>query len=83
MTKFFENLVEIICWATIVFIVVLVFGFFGYIIKSQLHSLTGTISFAALSILGLIIGLFAAERVRKKIECSTIFFRIFSSSDVD
>lgn len=82
MSKFLENLLEIICWVGLVLIPVLVFGSIGYIVKIKFFGLPGMISFVVLLIIGLLTGVFVAERIRKTIGCSSVFFRVFTSYDI-
>ena len=74
--KFLENLIEAICWFWIFLSPTLVLGFAGFEIYYNYKGDVGIISFIALSLLGVISGIYFAEKVRKSVGCMMFITRV-------
>jgi hypothetical protein len=79
MIRFFKNCLEVIAWLNIVLSPTAILGFLGYLLYLKLESIFLLILFI---VVGMSVGIYIAERVRKTIGCSDLVFRMFSSKDI-
>jgi len=79
--KFLESLVELFYWIVIFLSPSLIFGFIGFVIYYNYKSSLGFTSFIGLSILGVGLGVYFAERIRKTSGCATFMTRVSQWSD--
>lgn len=82
MVRFFKIALEVIAWLNILIVTILIIGGIGYIVYIKNDNVFGLSAFIVFIVLGISLGLYIAERVRKNIGCSTLLFRVFTSYDV-
>lgn len=80
--RFFKMILEVVAWINIFIIPSIIFELIGYACYAQNRNDIGIIIMTLLSIVGLGLGVFVAEKVRRTIGCSSAVFKIFSSNDV-
>ena len=75
--RLFNLILEIVAWINIAFAVSIILAApFYFIFRGKVH-------LSLIIIPSALVGIFAAEKVRRKYGCSTIIFRVRSSPDLD
>lgn len=80
--KILKFIVEGIYWLNIFLAIFLILSGLGYTLYYYVGNSTGFIFFVVLAIAGFIIGIYCAEKARRKISCSVLVNNIFSSRDI-
>ena len=68
--KFLECLVELLNWCIIFICPVIIFGVTGFVLYHNLQRGIGQLFFVPLSCIGIAIGIYFAERIRKTVGCT-------------
>ena len=79
--KFLESLIELFYWILIFVSPTLIFGFIGFVVYYNYHGNLGFMLFIGLSILGVGLGIYFAEKIRKSVGCAIFMTRVSSWSD--
>ena len=79
--KFLENLIELFCWCWIFLCPTLISGFIGFVIYYNYKGNIGIISFIGLSVVGVALGIYFAEKIRKSVGCTMFLTRVPTWSD--
>ena len=73
--KFLESLVEGFYWLLIFISPTVILGFAGFVAWYNFKGTIGIISFIALALAGIGLGIYFAERIRKTVGCSMFLSR--------
>jgi hypothetical protein len=73
--KFLETLVELFNWCLIFISPVLLFGFAGFVIYHNFKGNMGISSFIGLSVFGIVLGIYFAEKIRRSVGCANFMTR--------
>ena len=73
--KFLENLIELVYWIAIFLCPTLICGVIGFVVYFNFNKPIGLIGFIVLSVLGVSLGVYFAERIRRTVGCSSFLTR--------
>jgi len=79
--RFLENMIEFFCWCWIFICPTLILGIAGFVIYCNYKTGIGVASFIGLSVLGVVLGIYFAERIRRSVGCTMFVTRISGYSD--
>ena len=79
--RFIANLIEVFCWCWIFLCPTIILGFIGFVFCYNYSGNIGIISFIGLSVLGSVLGVYFAEKVRKSMGC-TVFLTMYLRGQV-
>ena len=82
MIRFFKNALEVVAWFNIFLFPAALFALVGYVVYANNKTGLGISALIFLSLAGVCLGVYLAERVRKRVGCSTVLFRVFTSHDI-
>jgi hypothetical protein len=80
MIRLFQFIVETLCWLNIFIVIPLILDLGTFVLYHNMPSRWTYVLFISSSVLGLVLGILWAEKVRKTIGCSVFMSSIFSSS---
>jgi hypothetical protein len=83
MIRFFKLLLELVCWIQIFLFPVFIFLILGLIVRIVVNHRYEFSILVTFIIVGALLGIVLAEKVRRKTGCSTLIFRKYFSSDID
>ena len=79
--KFIAKFIELIYWLQLFISPTAILGFIGFIIYMNMKNSTGQVIFFIMLGLGAAIGIYFAERIRRREGCSIFMGRIFRSNN--
>jgi len=81
MRKFLEYSIEFFCWLWIFLLPTLILGFIGFAIYYNYAGNIGITSFILLPVLGVVFGIYLAEKIRISLGCTMFITRVSPWSD--